>query len=296
MNVTFRQLRLIQALADTGSVGAAARAMHVTQPTASMQLKEMADAVGLPLYDLISRKITLTEAGHELAQTARAIAGEWESFEQKIDAMKGLTRGKLRISVVSTAKYFIPRMLGSFCAHHPDIDIALEVLNRDGVVSRLRNNLDDLYIMSQPPGDLDLSDQVFMPNPLLVIAPSTHRFSKRRKLALHDLQQDRFILRERGSGTRMTVEKHFEKSRFKPNTLLELGSNEAIKESVAAGLGVAIVSSHALQNQLSGAGVNVLRVAGFPLESKWHVVHPRAKKLTPIAAVFLHYLLHQAAE
>jgi DNA-binding transcriptional LysR family regulator len=148
MNITFRQLRLFLALADTGSVSAAARVLHVTQPTASMQLKEITEAVGLPLYEVVSRKVYLTEMGHELARSARAIVGEWENFEQQADGLKGFTRGKLKVAVVSTAKYFIPRLLGTFCAKYPDLDISLEVLNRDGVVKRLEENLDDLYIMS----------------------------------------------------------------------------------------------------------------------------------------------------
>ena len=156
MNITFRQMRLFLALADTGSVSGAARAMHVTQPTASMQLREIAQTVGLPLYELVGRKIHLTQVGHELAATVRAMMQSWDGFEQQVDALKGLSRGKLRVAAVSTAKYFIPRLVGTFCQQHPGIDVSLEILNRDGVVQRLRDHLDDLYIMSQPPLDMDL--------------------------------------------------------------------------------------------------------------------------------------------
>jgi DNA-binding transcriptional LysR family regulator len=157
MNITFRQLRLFLALADTGSVTRAAQLCHITQPTASMQLKEMSEAVGLPLYEVLGKRVFLTDAGRELARTARGISDQWVAFEQKIDATKGLTRGKLRVAVVSTAKYFVPRLLGSFCARYPEIDISLEVLNRDGVLQRLRDNLDDLCIMSMPPTDTGLT-------------------------------------------------------------------------------------------------------------------------------------------
>ncbi|MFN7856148.1 MAG: LysR family transcriptional regulator, partial [Acidovorax sp.] len=151
MTVSFRQLRLFLALADSGSVTAAARAMHVTQPTASMQLREVTEAVGLPLYEVISRKVHLTQAGRELAATARAMMAEWDTFGQTVNAMKGLRRGRLKVAVVSTAEYFIPRLLGRFCDEHPEVDVALQILNRDGVVARLRDNLDDLYVMSMPP-------------------------------------------------------------------------------------------------------------------------------------------------
>ncbi len=290
MHITFRQLKLVLALAETGSVSAAARATHVTQPTASMQLREAADAVGMPLYEVIAKRVHLTEAGRELARTARAINDEWEAFTQKIDGLKGLTRGKLRVAVVSTAKYFVPRLLGSFCARYPQIDISLEVLNRDGVVSRLRDNLDDLYIMSTPPTDIDLEDQVFMPNPLVVIAPKKDPLAK-RPITLDALAERRFLLRERGSGTRMATDTHFARAGFRPGLMLELGSNEAIREAVAGGLGVAVISQHALQGPLSGLGVSVLAVEGFPLQSQWHVVHHRGKQLSPIADIFRAHLL-----
>lgn len=294
MNITFRQLKLFLALAETGSVSRAARECHVTQPTASMQLKEVTDSVGVPLYEVISRRVHLTDAGRDLARTARAIADEWAAFGQRIDATKGLTRGKLRVAVVSTAKYFVPRLLGTFCARHPEIDISLEVLNRDGVVQRLRDNQDDLYIMSMPPADIDLEDQVFMPNPLVVIASHSHPLASRRNLALGDLGTQRFILRERGSGTRMAIDAHFKRLRFKPNLRLELGSNEAIKEAVAGDLGVSVVSSHALHGQAAEHGVCVLDVVGFPIESQWHVVRQRGKQLSPIARVFQEHLLVQS--
>ena len=286
MNITFKQLRLFLALADTGSVSAAARATFVTQPTASMQLREVTESVGVPLYEVISRRVHLTEAGLDLAKAARGIASEWAQFEQKIDGMNGLTRGKLKVAVVSTAQYFVPRLLGTFCARYPEIDIALEVLNRDGVVARLRENLDDLYIMSMPPKDIDVENQIFMPNPLVLIAASTHPMVKRRSLTLPDLIAQRFILRERGSGTRMAVDAHFKQLKFKPDVRLEMGSNEAIKEAVAGGLGVAVISSHALHGQAAEYGVSVLKVKGFPVHSNWHVVHLKGKLLSPIAQVF----------
>jgi DNA-binding transcriptional LysR family regulator len=294
MNVTFRQLRLFLALAETGSVSAAARATHVSQPTASMQLREVSESLGIPLYEVIAKKVYLTDAGRELARTARFIANEWDALEQKIDSTKGLTRGKLKVAVVSTAKYFVPRLLGTFCASHPAIDISLEVLNRDGVLNRLRENLDDIYIMSMPPKDILVEDQILMPNPLVVIAASTHSLAKRSRIELGDLSSLRFILRERGSGTRMTVDAHFKHLKFIPDLRLELGSNEAIKEAVAGGLGIAVISSHALQSDSRKQGIAVLKVKGFPIDSNWHVVHQKGKQLSPIARVFQEHLLTQA--
>ena len=293
MNITFRQLRLFLALAETGSVSAAAKLMHVTQPTASMQLKEVAQSVGLPLYELIGRRVQLTDVGHELAATARSIAQAWESFEQTVDSVQGLTRGRLRVAVVSTAKYFMPRWIGSFCRRHPDIDLSLEVLNRDGVLQRLREGRDDFCIMSMPPQDVPLVDEVFMPNPIVVIAASTDPLTKQKNVPLSEVLQRRFILREAGSGTRMAADRYFKKQRVQPTVRLELGSNEAVKEAVAGGLGVGVISLHALYGHQKERGVSVVDVQGFPLASAWHLVHPRAKKLSPVAQAFKRHLLAQ---
>lgn len=298
MHVTFRQLRLFAALARAGSVSGAARLTHVTQPTASMQLREMSDAVGLPLYEVVARRVHLTDAGRALALTAQAIAAEWEAFDQAVHAMKGLTRGRLRVAVVSTAEYFIPRLLGRFCEAHPEVEVSLEVLNRDGVVQRLRENLDDLYIMSMPPAGMDLDDQVFMDNPLVPIAAHSHPLAGRRGLQLKDLRDERFILREPGSGTRLACDAHFARRRFSPDVRLELGSNEAVREAVAGHLGIAVVSVHALgpaETLRQRHGVVILDVDAFPIPSQWHLVRPRGKRPSPLATAFAQHLALEAA-
>lgn len=293
MHITFRQLQLFAALAERGSVSAAAKDLHVTQPTASMQLKDMTERVGLPLYEVVGKKVYLTDVGKTLATTAREMTQTWDAFEQHVDAVKGLSRGRLRVAVVSTAKYFMPRLIGSFCKQHPAVDVSLEILNRDGVVDRLSHNRDDLYIMSMPPDDLDLSDEVFLPNPLVVIAATSDTLSRRSGLVLQDLSKRRFILREPGSGTRMATDQFFRKKKFRPDVRLELGSNEALKEAVAGGLGLGVVSRHALHGQDKEHGVRVLDVQGFPLPSVWHLVHPVHKKLSPLAVAFRSHLLRE---
>lgn len=287
MHATLRQLQLFTALAEHGTVSAAARACHVTQPTVSMQLKDLAAAVGLPLYERIGARLHLTAAGDDLLRTARAMLGEWEAFAQQIDATRGLTRGRLRVALVSTAKYFVPRMLGRFCRAHPDIDIALEVHNRDGVIARMRDNRDDLYVMSVPPADMDVERHAFLPNPLVVIAPAGHALCGARAIPLARLGAERLILRERGSGTRLACDAHFAAAGFVPRISLEIGSNEAIKEAVAAELGIAVISQHALRAHGGASRLAVLPVAGFPLHSNWSIVYRRGKRLSPIAAAFL---------
>lgn len=290
MNSTFRQLRLFLALAEHGSITAAARASHVTQPTVSMQLKDLSDAAGLPLYEQIGKQLHLTEAGEALAETARSMIDEWSSFEQRIAAMKGLTRGRLRVAVVSTAKYFVPRILGSFCKKYPEIEIALELLNRDGVVARLRANRDDLYIMSMPPGDIDIEHKTFLPNPLQIIAAISHPLAGKKRIRLNELQDERFILRERGSGTRLACDHHFSELGFQPRVRLELGNNEAIKQAVASEMGISVLSRHALPIHPKDESLAILSVQGFPIHSNWSIIYPKGRRLSPIACAFLGYL------
>lgn len=291
MNITFRQLRLFLALAQTESVTKAARMMHVTQPTASMQLKEITENVGLPLFEVISKKVHLTQLGVELAKTAREMTAQWEAFEQHVTQTRGLTKGNLRVAVVSTAKYFIPRLLGSFCSKYPEVDISLEILNRDGVIKRLEDNSDDLYVMSKPPVHIDLEDHILMPNPLCMIAYKGHPLANKKNLRLQDLKEERFILRELGSGTRMSTDLHLKQKKFTPNLLLELGSNEAIKKAVASRLGVAVMSIHALDQFDYDNEISVLKLQDFPINSQWHLVHLKGKALTPIAKAFYEHVL-----
>ena len=287
MHATFRQLQLFLALAEKGSITEAARACHVTQPTVSMQLGALAESVGLPLYEHVGKRLQLTAAGEALVKSAQRMADEWAAFGQTVARLKGLTQGQLRLSVVSTAKYFVPEMLGAFCAAYPEIDIALQVLNRDGVVARLRENRDDLYIMSMPPADIEVERRTFLPNPLVVIAAKSHRLASRRSIALGTLAKERFILREVGSGTRMACDAHFAALGFEPNVRLELGSNEAIKHAVAAGLGLAVLSVHALASRAAPDIVTVLNVRGFPVHLNWFILYPKGKQLSPLAAEFL---------
>ena len=295
MNISFRQLRLFKAFAETGSVTAAARVMHVTQPTASMQLKELSNAVGMPLFEFVGKKLYFTEAGKALALSAQSISQEWESFEQAIAAMNGLKTGTLRISVVSTAKYFIPGLVGSFCKDYPSVDIALEVLNRDAVVARLENNMDDMVIMTQPPKHLEIEDEIFLDNPLVCIAPKNHPL-RDQKISINDLANDYFVMREPGSGTRMSCDEFFKDKKISPKIRLTLGSNEAIKQSVSGGLGLSIVSIHSLVEYELNETVCILKVKELPIRSQWHIVTQRGKKLSPIAKIFHDQLLKKALE
>jgi DNA-binding transcriptional LysR family regulator len=290
MDATLRQLQVLLTLAEVGSVTRTAQRLHVTQPTVSMQLRQLSAAVGEPLHELVGRQVRLTDVGQALATTARDVFDRWTAFEQELDVRQGLKKGRLRLAVVSTAEYFVPRVLGQFCQRYPEIDIALELLNRDAVVARLRDNRDDLYVMSIPPADLPLEREAFLPNPLLVIAPKAHPLAKRRAVRMDQLRHERFILREPGSGTRMACDRHFAERGFVPQVRLELGSNEAIREAVAAGMGLSVLSQYALGPKTSAANVAILRVQGFPIPSRWNIIWRSGKRLSPVALAFLEHL------
>ncbi len=294
MNITFKQMRLFLALSDTLSVTKASQKMGITQPTASMQLKEIAESVGFPLFEVINKKVHLTEVGEKLALTLRTMLNEWQSFEQSIEELKGLHGGSLKVAVVSTAKYFVPKLLGSFYALYPHIDIALEVLNRDGVIKRLHDNKDDLYIMSRPPKAIDIQEEMFMSNPLVIIAHKSHPLSEKNNISIDTLKNERFILRENGSGTRLFTEEHFKTKKFKPKILLELGSNEAIKKSVEGRLGLAVISRHAIEDYDLQKSLSILQVKDFPITSNWYIVNLKGKRFSPIALAFHNHLINEA--
>ena len=289
--ITFRQLETFATVARLGNFTKAAEALHLTQPAVSIQIRQIVDTIGLPLFEQNGRDMTLTSAGTELLATVRRLDDVWNRFESAIDGLKGLKRGKLRIGLEMTSKYFLPRMLGAFCQRYPDIAIELEIANREKIVQRLRDNEDDLYVMSHPPSDMDLVIQPFLSNEYVVVAPRAHRAVGQR-VTLRELADESFLLREPGSGSRYIVDEHMQATGVQLKVRLSLASNEAIRELVASGMGLAILSRHALGGQPADAGIAVLDVTDFVLKRPWTVVHLRSKLLSLPAQAFLDALLH----
>ncbi|MFW5454094.1 LysR family transcriptional regulator [Thioalkalivibrio sulfidiphilus] len=290
MYVSLRQLRTFETVARLKSFSRAAEEMHVTQPTVSKQIRLLQEEIGLPLFDQIGKKIFLTEAGERLYVACVDWFETWGRFEQTIADLKGIKQGRLRIAAVTTTQYFMPRLLGPFCAQYPGIDIALEVVNRDRLLERLAHNQDDLYVMGVPPDELDIEREPFMENPLVVLAPAAHPMARRKRIPYADLANEPFVMRERGSGTRLAVERVFQEWNVPLKIKMELGSNEAIKQAVAGGLGLAILSQSTLRLDPSQNEVTVLNVRGFPIKRYWYVVRPRDKRLSIVANAFLDFL------
>jgi len=283
---------VFEAAARHGSFTRAAEELFLTQPTVSMQIKQLTKSVGLPLFEQVGKRLYLTEAGRELFATCRQIFETIAQFEMKVADLKGLKQGQLRLAAITTAKYFIPRLLGPFCQLYPGIEISLQVTNHEGILDRMVNNLDDLYIMSQIPENIDVNCQPFLDNPLVVFAPANHPLAKEKNIPIERLASEPFIMREPGSGTRRAVQSLFEEQGVAVKVKLELGSNEAIKQAIAGGLGISVLSLHTLIPDSSE--FSILDVQHFPIQRTWYMVHPSGKQLSIVGRTYFDYLLSAA--
>ncbi|MCL4316102.1 MAG: LysR family transcriptional regulator [Gammaproteobacteria bacterium] len=290
-NSTLRQLKVFEAVARHLNYTRAAEELYLTQPAISMQIKQVEENVGLPLFEHLGKRIHLTAAGRELLALCRDIFGKFAEFEMSVADMKGMKKGQLRLAVITTAEYFAPRLIGPFCQHYPGVDVSLQVINRESVLQRLADNLDDLYILGQPPENLEVHSQPFLENPLVVVAPRDHALAKKKCIALKRLAGEPFLMREPGSGTRMAAQRLFDEHGIKLNIRMELGSNEAIKQAIAGGLGVSVLSRHTLALEGERGPLTILDVQHFPIQRHWYLVYPAGKQLSVVARTFCDYLL-----
>ncbi|MDP2252386.1 MAG: LysR family transcriptional regulator [Hydrogenophaga sp.] len=289
-HATLHQLRIFHAVAQHNSFARAAEALHLSPPTLSLQVKQLSETVGQPLFEQLGKKIYLTAAGRTLSEACADIEARMERLSEDLEALQGIERGSLKLAILTTVKYTVPKLLGGFCAAHPGIDVAMVVGNRENLLQRLAGNLDDLCIMGQPPEQMNLVSESFADNPLVVVAPPGHPLAGKRRIAPRRLAQEPFILREPGSGTRLTAENYFASQGVSLRNRLEVGSNEAIKQTVAGGLGLAVLSGHTVVAELALGELVQLDVQGFPLIRRWHVVYPRGKRLSAAALAFKDWL------
>jgi DNA-binding transcriptional LysR family regulator len=292
-HATLHQLKIFDTLARRMSFARAAEELHLTSPALSIQVKQLAEAVGAPLYEQIGKKLHLTESGRVLAAASRDVFERLERLDMELADLKGLKQGSLRLAVITGAKYLIPGLLGAFCERHPGIDVSLKVTNRERLLERLAGNLDDLYVLGQPPEGLALNTVPFMENPLVVVARSDHPLARKKRITPAALADEYFLVREEGSGTRITSDRFFAGHGVKLKARMELGSVEAIKQAVVAGLGMAVLSSHALTLDWSSGEFAMLDVRGFPILRHWYLVHPQGKQLSVVAAAFRDFLMEQ---
>lgn len=293
---TLHQLQIFEAIAQHGSFTRAAEELFLTQPTVSQQMKQLTKAIGVPLYEQIGKRIYLTDAGKAVLEVGRDISQRFNDLEMTLADIKGLKQGNLKLAAITTAKYFVPRILGTFRQRYPGINISLQIANRQQILDRLSDNLDDLYFIGQPPEDLEINLRHFLDNPLVVIAPRNHPLAQEKLISLERLIEEPLIMRESGSGTRMAVESFFAENRLKMRVEMEIGSNEAIKQAIVGGLGLSILSRHSLALEGPQGPLVVLDVEGFPIQKHWYVIYPRSKQLSIVAQTFLDYLLTEGKE
>jgi DNA-binding transcriptional LysR family regulator len=289
-NASMRQLQVFESVARNLSFTRAAEELFTTQPTVSIQVKQLTELIGLPLLETVGKKVYLTETGAELLKVCRDIFDGLSRFEMVVSDMKGVKAGKLRLAVITTAKYFVPRILGHFCQLYPGIDVALKVTNRERVLQRMADNVDDLYVLGQLPEQLDVEFEPFLSNPLVVLAAANHPLAWQKNLRPEDIAKEFFLTREQGSGTRLATEQFFAEHGLTVNVRMELGSNEAIKQAVAGGLGIAVLSAHTLALERNAGELVILDVEGFPIRRHWYLAYPKDKQLSVVAQTFLEFM------
>ncbi len=296
MHLTLQQLKLFEAVSRNGSYTRAAEELHLTQPAVSIQVKRLENQAGLPLFEQVGKKIFPTAAGDVMYKASLDILGRVEELKISLEEIEGTVKGPLQVSVVTTTKYFMPHLLGKFLQTYPDVEPKLKFTNRARVVERLITNEDDFVVMGQIPEDQKLETYPFLNNILCMVAPLTHPLAKKNNITLKELTSERFLEREAGSGTRLVFDRLLADNGLHIEPYMELGSSEAIKQGVMAGLGVAVLSLHAIRLELDAGKLIILDVNDFPLKRRWYAVHLKGKKLSLVARTFLDYILTESQQ
>lgn len=292
-DATIRQLQIFAAVAKHLSFTRAAKDLRLTQPAVSMQVKALERLAGLPLLERVGRHLALTEAGGELLRHAQTALRALEDAEDAFAALRGLEAGRVSIAVVSTAKYFAPKLIALFSRSHPEVELKLAVHNREAVVQLLVDNEVDLALMGTPPAHLETTAFPFAKHPLVVIAAPDHPLARDRRVPVKALAAEDFLVREPGSGTRAAMERFFAEHRIQPAGATEISSNETIKQAVMAGMGLGFISQHAIGLELAAGQLVLVQVEGLPVVRQWNVVHRTEKRLSPAALAFKRFVLKE---
>jgi DNA-binding transcriptional LysR family regulator len=295
-HASLRQLRVFETAATLRSFSKTAELLHLTQPGVSMHIKQLESNIGLPLFERMGKKLFVTEAGQELLSRAREVLRTLKDAEDVLDGLKGLRRGRINLAVVSTAKYFVPRLLARFGRNYPQLEIRLAVNNRNSVIEQLVANEVDFAIMGRSPQALDTIAEPFAQNPHVIVAAPDHPLAARRRILVETIARETFIVREPGSGTRLAMQNFFDERRVPCKVGMEMASNETIKQAVMAGMGVSFLSRHTIDLELQTHRLVVLDVRGTPVMREWHVAHLAKKRLSPTAAAFREFVLAHGRE
>lgn len=294
--LTLRQLRALTAVHRDRSVTAAAKKLHLTQPAVTLQVRNLQELAGLPLIQRTSDGMLLTDAGREVLALSERIEAAIADCATSLEMMAGKTAGRISIGAVSTSKYFVPFMISGFSKLYPNVEVSLFIGNRQEIGNALRGYDLDFAIMGRPPADIDMDVRLIGDHPHVIIAPTSHRLARKSRLALSDLADETFLLREPGSGTRGLMEQLFETARVRPNLGMAMSSNETIKQAVIAGLGIAFISAHTVATELDERRLVTLDVAGLPIVRQWFVLSRKDKVLLPPARAMLEFLAARGAQ
>ncbi|MGV6815986.1 MAG: LysR substrate-binding domain-containing protein [Thiotrichales bacterium] len=293
--VTLHQLRLFNSLGNHLSYTKAAQELHLTQPAVSIQIKRLEESLGTSLIEKVGKRLFLTEPGNKLFDASGDVLDRLELLNEDIAGMSTGVQGPLKVAAITTAKYFMPHLMGTFLRDYPQVEPSLTITNQAKIVQRLEENLDDLVVMGTIPDSLELEAEFFLENPLVVVAQPDHPLVGQKNIPLERIASERFISREMGSGTRAARVKVFKEHGLEPQTYMELGSSEAIKQAVMAGMGISVLSRHNLSIETKAGLLAKLDVQHFPLMRRWYAVHLKGKKLTNTVKVFRDFLLEDGA-
>ncbi|MEO8598494.1 MAG: LysR family transcriptional regulator [bacterium] len=291
---TLRQLDTFLEVARELSISRAAEKLHVTQPAVSMQMRQVEEAVGMPLYEQTGRKIRLTDAGLDFQQYAIAAIAQLKQLEDAMAERRGIKKGRVELAIVSTAKYFVPMLLMLFRKKFPAIEVVLQIHNRESIINLLARNEIDLVIMGNTPDSIECAATAFATNPMGIISAPEHPLSRRRNAPLSILNDQEFVVREKGSGTRQLMERLFVEHEIDPHIVMEMPSNETIKQAVMAGMGLSFLSLRTIRHELASGHLVLLDIEGMPIVRHWHVTHLNSKRLSPAASVFKSFLIEEA--
>lgn len=293
-SLTLRQLQIFVAAAKNLSFARTAEALHLTPPAVSMQLKQLEENIGLPLFERSGREVRLTAAGGLFVHHAARILGEIKDTEFSLQSLLDAETGQITVGMVSTAKYFMPRMLAGYSRENQGVEVQFMVGNREVILQKLVDNELDLAIMGRMPSEVDATSLPMAVHPYVIVAPPDHPLGSAKSFDFQELRGETFLLREEGSGSRRVAEEMFKNHLFTPAKTLSLGSNETIKQTVMAGMGVSLISLHTLMLELKTGALQILDVQGTPIERKWYLVHMNGKRLLPSGQRFKTYLLENA--
>lgn len=292
-NYTLKQVQTLIEVAREKSVSKAAERLFVTQPAVSMQIRQLEDAFGLALIEPLGRNIQLTGAGREFLTHAIAAMAQFKNLEAVMAEHVGMKKGHIDLAIVSTAKYFVPMLLVRFAKLLPGIEIKLSIDNRENILGMLARGEIDLVIMGRAPVTLDCEATAFASNPLAIVCAPDHPLSRRKRLPFDALKGCQFVVREPGSGTRAAMERLFGQHEVPLQVVMEMPSNETIKQAVMAGMGLSFLSLRTVRHELAAGHLALVDISGMPIVGSWYVTHLTQKKLSPAAKAFKSFLIEQ---